>query len=363
MKIELHEIPIREVAKGYKDSQESGVVAYGGLLDVRPAYQREFIYKDDKRNAVIDTVRKNFPLNVMYWVKTKQGTYEVLDGQQRTISICQYINKDYSIDYQYFHNLTKEEQEQILDYKLMIYICEGTDKEQLDWFRVINIAGEKLMDQELRHAVYTGEWLTDAKRYFSKTSCPAYQIANKYLNGVANRQDYLQTALRWISAREGKVIEEYMSEHQHDSNANELWLYFKSVIDWVMILFPYYRKEMKGIDWGILYNKYHQNSYDSKVLEQKIVALIDDDDVGSIKGIYEYLFDGLEKHLSLRQFDDKTKKKVYQKQQGICAKCGKHFQLEEMEADHIDPWHEGGKTVIENCQMLCKHCNRTKSGK
>ena len=363
MKIELHEIPIREIANGYKDSQESGVVAYGGLLDVRPAYQREFIYKDDKRNAVIDTVRKNFPLNVMYWVKTKQGTYEVLDGQQRTISVCQYINKDYSIDYQYFHNLTKEEQEQILDYKLMVYICEGTDKEQLDWFRVINIAGEKLTDQELRNAVYTGEWLTDAKRYFSKTSCPAYQIASKYLNGVANRQDYLQTALRWISAREGKVIEEYMSEHQHDSNANELWLYFKSVIDWVMILFPHYRKEMKGIEWGILYNKYHQNSYDSKVLEQKIVALIDDDDVGSIKGIYEYLFDGLEKHLSLRQFDDKTKKKVYQKQQGICAICGKHFQLEEMEADHIDPWHEGGKTVIENCQMLCKHCNRTKSGK
>ena len=257
MKIELHEIPIREVAKGYKDSQESGVVAYGGLLDVRPAYQREFIYRDEKRNAVIDTVRKNFPLNVMYWVKTKQGTYEVLDGQQRTISICQYINKDYSIDYQYFHNLTKDEQEQILDYKLMVYICEGTDKEQLDWFRVINIAGEKLTDQELRNAVYTGEWLTDAKRYFSKTSCPAYQIASKYLNGVANRQDYLQTALRWISAREGKVIEEYMSEHQHDSNANELWLYFKSVIDWVMILFPHYRKEIKCIEWCILYNKSH----------------------------------------------------------------------------------------------------------
>ena len=363
MKIELHEIPIREVANGYKDSQESGVVGYGGLLDIRPAYQREFIYKDDKRNAVIDTVRKNFPLNVMYWVKTKQGTYEVLDGQQRTISNCQYIHKDYSIDYQYFHNLTKDEQEQILNYPLMIYICEGTDKEQLEWFRVINIAGEKLTDQELRNAVYTGEWLTDAKRYFSKTSCPAYQIANKHLNGVANRQDYLQTALRWIAHRDGKIIEEYMSEHQHDSNANELWLYFKSVIDWVMILFPYYRKEMKGIEWGYLYNKYHTNSYDSKVFEKRILELIDDDDVGSIRGIYEYLFDGEEKHLSLRQFDEKTKRKVYEKQQGICAACGKHFEIEEMEADHIDPWHEGGKTVIENCQMLCKPCNRRKSGK
>ena len=363
MKIELHEIPIREVANGYKDSQESGVVGYGGLLDIRPAYQREFIYKDDKRNAVIETVRKNFPLNVMYWVKTKQGTYEVLDGQQRTISICQYIHKEYSIDYQYFHNLTKDEQEQILNYPLMIYICEGTDKEQLDWFRVINIAGEKLTDQELRNAVYTGEWLTDAKRYFSKTSCPAYHIANKYLNGVANRQDYLQTALRWIAHRDGKVIEEYMSEHQHDSNANELWLYFKSVIDWVMILFPHYRKEMKGIEWGYLYNKYHANSYDSKAFEKRILELIDDDDVGSIKGIYEFLFDGEEKHLSLRQFDDKTKRKVYEKQQGICAVCGKHFEIDEMEADHIDPWHDGGKTVIENCQMLCKPCNRRKSGK
>ena len=363
MKIELHEIPIREIAKGYKDSQESGVVGYGGLLDIRPAYQREFIYKDDKRNAVIDTVRKNFPLNVMYWVKTKQGTYEVLDGQQRTISICQYINKDYSIDYQYFHNLTKSEQEQILDYKLMIYICEGTDKEQLDWFRVINIAGEKLTDQELRNAVYTGEWLTDAKRYFSKTSCPAHQIANKYLNGVANRQDYLQTALRWISARDNEVIENYMSKHQHDSNANELWLYFKSVIDWVGVLFPVYRKEMKGIEWVLLYNKYHTQNYDSKTLEARIQELIDDDDVGSVKGIYEYLFDGEEKHLSLRAFDDKTKRKVYQKQQGICPVCGKHFQLDEMEADHIDPWHSGGKTVIDNCQMLCKPCNRRKSGK
>ena len=363
MKIELQKIKIREVANGYKDSQEDGVVAYGGLLDVRPAYQREFIYKDDKRNAVIDTVRKGFPLNVMYWVKTKQGTYEVLDGQQRTISICQYINKEYSINYQFFHNLTEGERNEILDYELMIYICEGTEKEQLDWFRVINIAGEKLTEQELRNAVYTGEWLTDAKRYFSKNSCPAYKIANKYLNGVANRQDYLQTALRWISARDGKVIEDYMSEHQHDEDANELRLYFTAVIVWVKILFPTYRKEMKGIEWGLLYNKYHNNHYNSKQLEKRILELIDDDEVGSINGIYEYLFDGEEKHLSLRQFDDKTKRKVYEQQKGICADCGKHFEIEEMEADHIDPWHDGGKTTIDNCQMLCRHCNRRKSGK
>lgn len=363
MKIELHEIPIREVAEGYKDSAEAGVVAYGGKLDVRPAYQREFIYKDEKRNAVIETVKQGFPLNVMYWVKTKQGNYEVLDGQQRTISICQYINKDYSINYQYFHNLTAAEQEQILNYKLMIYICEGNDKEVLDWFRVINIAGEKLADQELRNAVYTGEWLTEAKKYFSKNGCPAYAIGSKLLNGSPIRQDYLQTALKWIAAKDGKVIEEYMSEHQHDTNANELWLYFQGVINWVNTIFTHYRKEMKGIEWGILYNAYHTQNYDSKKLEARISALIDDDEVQSIKGIYEFLFDGEEKHLSLRQFDDKTKRKVYENQGGICANCGNHFEITEMEADHIDPWHNGGKTTIENCQMLCKHCNRVKSGK
>ena len=362
MKIVLFEIPVRDVFNGYKDSQEAGVVAYSGRLDVRPAYQREFIYKDAKRDAVVKTVRNNFPLNVMYWIRTKDGNFEMLDGQQRTISLCSYINKDYSIDYQYFHNLTKSEQDAILDYKLMIYICEGTEKEQLDWFKTINIAGEKLTDQELRNAIYTGQWLTEAKKYFSKTACPAYQIANRYINGTPIRQDYLQTALKWIANRDGKVIEEYMSEHQHDTNANELWLYFKGVIDWVSVLFPVYRKEMKGIEWGFLYNAYSKNNYDSNKLETRILELIDDDEVGSIKGIYEYLFDGEEKHLSLRAFDTKTKRKVYEKQNGICANCGKHFEFEDMEADHIDPWHDGGKTTIENCQMLCKHCNRVKSG-
>ena len=363
MKIELNEIPIRDVFDGYKDSAEDGVIAYGGKLDVRPAYQREFIYKDKQRDAVINTVRKGFPLNVMYWIKVDDDKYEMMDGQQRTISICSYINKDFSINYQYFHNLTKEEQDQILDYKLMIYICEGSKKEQLDWFETINIAGEKLYPQELRNAVYTGEWLTDAKRYFSKTGCPAYAIGNKLLNGSPIRQEFLERALYWICDKEKVDIRQYMGLHQHDPNANDLWLYFQSVINWVNVLFPNYRKEMKGIDWGYIYNKYHNNNYDSKALEQKILDLIDDDEVQSVKGIYEYLFDGEEKHLSLRQFDPKTKRAKYQQQKGICAMCGKYFDIEDMEADHIDPWHDGGKTVIDNCQMLCKHCNRVKSGK
>lgn len=199
MKIELHEIPVRDVVDGYTDSAENGVVGYGGKLNIRPAFQREFIYKDRQRDEVIRTINKQFPLNVMYWVKDDNGSYELLDGQQRTISICQYVQGDFSIDHLAFHNLTSTEQAQILDYKLMIYICEGTDKEKLDWFRIINIAGEQLTMQELRNAIYTGEWLTEAKKYFSKSQCPAYQIAGDYLSGSAIRQNYLETALKWIA--------------------------------------------------------------------------------------------------------------------------------------------------------------------
>ena len=222
MKIELNEIPVSDVVKGYKDSAENGVVGYGGRLNIRPAFQREFIYKEKQRNEVLNTVRNDFPLNVMYWVKSGEESYEMLDGQQRTISVCQYINGDFSIQYQYFHNLTKDEQQQILDYKLMIYICDGTDKEKLDWFKIINIAGEQLTAQELRNAIYTGEWLTDAKKYFSKTNCPAYNIAGEYLKGSAIRQDYLETVIKWIAAKEGKEIEDYMAEYQHEPSANEL---------------------------------------------------------------------------------------------------------------------------------------------
>lgn len=279
MKIELNEIPVSEVVKGYKDSAENGVVGYGGRLNIRPAFQREFIYKEKQRNEVLNTVRNDFPLNVMYWVKSGEESYEMLDGQQRTISVCQYINGDFSIQYQYFHNLTKDEQQQILDYKLMIYICDGTDKEKLDWFKIINIAGEQLTAQELRNAIYTGEWLTDAKKYFSKTNCPAYNIAGEYLKGSAIRQDYLETVIKWIAAKEGKEIEDYMAEYQHEPSANELWLYFNSVITWVKAIFPKYRREMKGIEWGIYYNKFGTRKFDPKALEAKIITLMEDEDI------------------------------------------------------------------------------------
>ncbi|MBW1940720.1 MAG: DUF262 domain-containing protein [Deltaproteobacteria bacterium] len=363
MKIELHKIPVRAVVDGFQDNAIEGVVAYGGKLDVRPKYQREFVYKDKQRDAVIETIKKGFPLNVMYWMVKEDGTYEMLDGQQRTISIGQYVNGDFSLDNRFFHNLTKEEQDQILDYELMIYFCEGTDKERLDWFRVINIAGEKLTDQEIRNAVYTGPWLSDAKLKFSKPNCAAYLLANDggaLLKGSPIRQDYLETALSWIN--DGK-IEDYMAKHQHDKNANELWEYFQDVIAWVRKTFPNYRKEMANVNWGGLYNRFKDKKLNPEKLEAKISELMQDEDVTKKSGIYPYILTGEEKHLSIRAFSDKMKREAYERQKGICAKCGEHFEIEEMEADHITPWHEGGKTISENCQMLCKECNRTKSGR
>lgn len=362
MEIKMHEIPIREVFDGYKDSQENGVVAYGGKLNVRPAFQREFVYKDKQRDEVINTVRKNFPLNVMYWVKSEAG-YELLDGQQRTLSICQYLNSEFSIDYQFFHNLTETEKEQILQYKLMVYICEGDDKEKLDWFKIINIAGEKLTNQELRNAIYTGAWLSEAKKYFSKNQCPAYSIASDYMSGTPIRQDYLETVLYWIAEKENIGIELYMAKHQHDPNATELWLYFQSVMNWVKAIFTVYRKEMKGVDWGLLFNQYGAQVYDAKKLEEKISVLMADEDVTKKSGIYPYVIDGDERHLSIRAFTPKMKREAYERQNGICTKCLQHFEFGEMEGDHITPWHEGGATTADNCQMLCKDCNRRKSGK
>src|SRR5437762_7087233 len=192
MKIELQEIPVRKLTDGFADNAEQGVIAYGGKLDIRPPYQREFIYKDKQRDAVIDTVRKHYPLNVMYWAVREDGHFEVIDGQQRTLSVCQYVNGDFSIEGLAFHNLQDDQQQQILDYKLMIYFCSGTDSERLEWFKTINIAGEELTEQELRNAVYAGPWTADAKRYFSKTNCAAFGLASKYLKGIAIRQDYLE---------------------------------------------------------------------------------------------------------------------------------------------------------------------------
>ncbi len=296
----------------------------------------------------------------MYWaVREEDGDYEVIDGQQRTISICQYVEGDFAFQGRYFHNLQSDEQEAILEYPLMVYLCSGPDSEKLEWFKTINIAGEKLTDQELRNAVYAGSWVTDAKRYFSKSGCPAYAIGSDYVKGTPIRQEYLETVIKWIN---GGDIEGYMAKQQHKPNANELWLHFKSVIAWVEATFPKYRREMKGVPWGELYNSFKDVEWDSAKLEEQINILMADEDVTRKSGIYPYVLNDLEKHLNIRQFSPNQRREAYERQKGICPVCGDHFELEEMEADHITPWHEGGKTEAANCQMLCEDDNRVKGG-
>ncbi|MDR2493911.1 MAG: DUF262 domain-containing protein [Spirochaetaceae bacterium] len=359
MTIELHEIPVKDLVDGYVDHKEEGVIGWGGRLNIRPPYQREFVYKDAQRDAVIETVRKGFPLNVMYWVKNGEN-YEVLDGQQRTISICRYVSGDFQINAIGWNNLTSDQREQILDYRLMVYFCEGAESEKLAWFRIVNIAGEKLTEQELKNATYTGPWLADAKRHFSKTGCAAYNLAKDYVNGSPIRQEYLETALDWISC--GK-IEAYMAEHQRKPSALPLWQYFQGVMTWVEEVFPKYRKEMKGVPWGVLYNKYKDKTLDPAGLEKEVSRLMADDDVTNKRGVYPYVLGEDEKHLSIRAFTASQKRAAYERQQGACPLCNGHFDINEMEGDHTDPWHAGGKTTADNCRMLCKPCNRRKAGK
>jgi hypothetical protein len=357
VKIELREVTVRALAEGYADDGEGGVVGYHGELDIRPPYQREFIYRDKQREAVIDTVTKGFPLNVMYWAVRDDGGFEVIDGQQRTISLCQFVESEFAFNNLYFHNLPKDKQDQILEYKLMIYLCSGTDSQKLEWFRTINIAGEKLTDQELRNAVYSGSWVSDAKRYFSKTAGPAYGLASDLMNGSPIRQEYLETVIEWIN--EGDV-EGYMATHQHDANANPIWLYFQQVIAWVRATFPTYRREMKGLAWGALYNAFGSTPLDSAKLEAEVALLMADEDVENKRGIYSYVLDRKDRHLNIRSFSANDKREAYERQGGVCVKCGETFAIEEMEADHITPWHEGGKTIAANCQMLCIFDNRSK---
>lgn len=369
MHIEERKVTVREVTEGYFNDAEEGVVGYDDQLDIRPKYQREFVYKDKQRDEVIRTVMKGLPLNVMYWVDRgeqyeddpDEPRYEVLDGQQRTISLCEYVDGSFSVDDMYFYNLPGDQQKQILDYELFVYVCEGTDSEKLEWFRIINIAGEQLTDQELRNAVYAGSWVSDAKRYFSKTGCAASTLADDYLKGSSIRQEFLETAISWAASAEGKSIEGYMAKHQDDPTAQALWSYFRSVIDWVQAVFPKKRKEMKGLPWGLFYNEHHKRrDLDPKALEKRVSALMADEDVQKKSGVYEYLLTGDVKALSIRAFDQRTKREAYERQGHKCAICGKEFEFEKMHADHIKPWSKGGHTTPDNCQMLCRDCNLKK---
>ena len=371
MKIELNQIKVKDIFNGFHDDGEDGVFAYGGKLTIRPAYQREFVYDLEKQEAVLHTILKGFPLNTMYWVKTGNDTYEILDGQQRTLSAMYFLSHKLQISLNgktyYNDSLPDDLYDKLMNYEFMIYICEGTESEKLEWFEVVNLGGVELTDQELRNSVYTGKWLSDAKRYFSKRNCAAKGLSDKYITGDPNRQELLEKALKGICESQGlKEIKDYMAAHKSDDDADELWQYFQDVINWVEKIFPKYYSDMKGLDWCHYYNKYHTKTYNSKVMADEVKRLHEDEDVQKNKGIYEYLLckdddPFAAKLLNLRAFSERDKQDAYSRQGGICAICKKKFEYSEMAGDHIKPWSKGGHTVLENCQMLCKDCNSKKS--
>ena len=372
MKFEaIKEVAIKDLAAAYYDLADKGVWTMNGQLEVRPAFQREFVYKDAQRAKVLETVRENRPLGIFYWSKEPDGHYCIVDGQQRTISICEYVNNKFPIDWdgvpKFYNNLTETQCAIINNYKILVYCCEGTEEERLDWFRTINIAGVVLNDQELLNAAYVGPWLTDAKVRFSRSGCAVEACSKGYVNATINRQEYLSTALKWIVDRDGlKTPEEYMAIHQHDASAEALALYYREVIDWAKRLFPTLpAKIAEKQDWGLLYNRHKNDTYSPAELEKKLNELLADEEITKPAGIIPYLLSPRtakdERSLSLRAFPEQMMRRKYVQQGGVCACCGKAKDFSDMQGDHCIPWSRGGKTVESNLQMLCKACNAAKS--
>lgn len=375
MKIELHQVPVRDLVDAYVNSGDDGVVGYGGVLDIRPKFQREFVYDAAQQRAVITTILAGFPLNVMYWSSetdpnTGQVSYEMLDGQQRSMSICEYVAGEFSAmiggNPKNFDNLSKDDQDRILDYELMVYFCAGSEDAKLAWFEVINIAGLKLTTQELRNAVYTGPWLSSAKRYFSRSGTGADKISKGYVkSGEVDRQALLEKGITWVAGKGDDKIKSYMNDHRQDANADELWTYFESVIDWAKLKFPKLRAPMASVPWNELYDDYKDAPLDAATLDARIQELMADDEVQRKPGIYVYVLTGDERALNLRAFTDNQKREAYERQKGICPFCdpGDFYELVEMHADHSVPWSKGGKTIAENCRVLCIEHNLSKSNK
>ena len=386
MKIDMIMVPVRDLIKGYvEDPDTSKVTAWNGQLDVRPEYQREYVYNDQQRSSVINTVLHGFPLNVMYFVDRGEGVqgarYEVLDGQQRIISICTFAtNSAISVNLPSpagtgfnavnYPNLFDEQRAAFEDYKLQVYICQGSEAEKIAWFEIINIAGEKLEKQEIRNAVLHSAWLTDAKSLLSRRTGAANRLYGKYFAGDVIRQKYLETAFRWAANAEGiqdkdmeTVIRKYMMAHSGDANADRLWKYIEDVFTWAGTTFGSYDKAMKGVEWGYLYNRHKDDRLDPQAIQARIAELMADDEVQKKSGIYEYLLTGEKKLLNLRAFSSRDKATMYARQEGLCALCGKPFDIKEMHADHIVPWSKGGITELSNCQLLCTTCNIKKSNK
>lgn len=386
MKTELKKYSIAEMIDGfvYNEFEGKGLFGLSGKLTIQPEYQRNYIYADGKRDvACIDSLLKGYPLGLIYFNKLDDDNYEVLDGQQRITSVGRYVNGKFAItdtngNKNYFSGLSKDNQDKIMSSELLVYECEGTESEIKEWFRTINIVGVPLNQQELRNAIYSGPFVTKAKEEFSNSQNANIQKWGAYIKGTVNRQDFLETALDWVSKGN---IDDYMSAHRQDNNIDELRVYFNSVIDWISSVFIDLENEMKGLEWGRLYELYHRKPYDSKKVSLRLQDLYGDVYVKDRKGIFEYILGGeIEtKLLNVRVFDEATKVKVYKEQtaeaieknESNCPLCAighsanrnKIWKRNEMDADHVSAWSNGGKTEISNCQMLCKTHNRAKGNK
>ena len=391
-----HPLTVKELTRGYVENTSTGErTTMNGLLNITPPYQREFVYEQPRRDAVITTILEGCPLNVIYLAKLDDGRLEVIDGQQRITSICKFVKGQFSVDITMDIDGNKKRtgyddlqaaQEAFNNYELMAFVCEGDNVSKMKWFRRINIAGVKLTEQELRNANYHGSWVTDAKKYFSRTNGLAMdtvigkQRYKDYVDAKTGdksedvksvaRQYLLEKVLGWacdaddenrpLFTKKAKFdIDEYMGKHYRDEDAKSLWRYYDDVITWVSRTFPTYRKLMQGVEWGLLYNRF--KDVDKTGLDEKVNEILETEEISNEKYVYEAVLSGNMNLLQARAFPEAERKRKYKEQDGICPICGKKFAFEDMAGDHIVPWSKGGKTVYENLQMLCKGCNAGKS--
>lgn len=380
------EITVKEICDGfiYNELEGKGLFGLSGKLTIQPEYQRNYIYADGKRDvAVVESILKGYPLGLIYFVKISEDKFEVLDGQQRITSFGRYVTNKFAVKdengmEQYFSGIASNLQEKIRETKLTIYECEGTEPEIKKWFETINIVGVPLNKQELANALYSGKFVTAAKEEFSNTQNANIQKWSAYISGSANRQDFLQRALEWVSKDN---VDGYMSQHRHNDNITELKSYFNSVIDWVSSIFIDVESEMRGLEWGRLYEEHHNKPYDPKKVSEQVESLYADPYVKKRKGVFEYILGGstYTKLLEVRVFDEATKKSVYAKQKAEaeatnksnCSYCAvghdannkKIWALNEMDADHVSAWSKGGATDPANCEMLCIPHNRAKGNR